>query len=156
MTPEEFIATIAPAAKASAAKTGIPASFVVAQAALESGWGESKLARFGFNLFGVKADKAWKGNTLTMNTREFLHGEWVAVPASWRKYADWLGCLDDHAAFLLGNPRYKIAFNGKRTGEDFARCIQSCGYATDPDYANKVIAVMRSHNLAELDTQPAG
>ena len=150
MKPDEFIAAISPAAKASAATTKIPASFTVAEAALESGWGSSQLAQEGKNLFGVKADRAWTGQTLTMRTREFIHGQWVLVPAQWRKYADWLGCLEDHAAFLLDNPRYKAAFE-HADGEGFAHVVAAAGYATDPDYANKVCSVITSHGLATLD-----
>jgi flagellum-specific peptidoglycan hydrolase FlgJ len=150
MKPDDFIVAIAPAARISAAKTKIPASFTVAEAALESGWGTSALATGGFNLFGVKADRAWKGMTLTLRTREYIHRQWVMVPALWRKYPDWRGCMDDHAAFLLDNPRYKAAFDHK-DGEEFARAVAAAGYATDPDYANKLCAVIRSHNLAELD-----
>ena len=151
MTPTDFIALIGPAAQASAKASGVPASVTVAQAALESAWGESKLARFGHNLFGVKADKAWTGEILTMQTREFQAGKWVVVPALWRKYADWLACIDDHAAFLRRNKRYTVAF-AATSAESFARALQTAGYATDPDYGNKLVAVMRSHKLAALDT----
>ncbi len=106
MKPQDFIALIGGAAKASAKLSSVPASFTVAQAALESAWGESMLARQGKNLFGVKADLAWQGDVLTINTREFLHGTWVMVPARWRKYTDWQACMDDHAAFLHQNRRY--------------------------------------------------
>lgn len=150
MTPEDFIREIAPAAQESAKKTQIPASFTVAEAALESAWGASMLAKSGFNLFGVKADKSWHGDTLTMNTREYLKGKWVMVPALWRKYPDWLGSIEDHAQFLLTNPRYKPAFNWKR-GEDFAYAVAHAGYATDPDYATKIVSIIRHHNLDTLD-----
>lgn len=151
MTPSAFIALIGPAAQASAKASGVPASVTVAQAALESAWGESKLARFGCNLFGVKADKAWTGEILTMQTREFQAGKWVTVPANWRKYADWLECINDHAAFLRRNKRYSVAF-ASTSAEAFARALQAAGYATDPEYGQKLVAVMRSHNLAALDT----
>ncbi|MEI7954415.1 MAG: glucosaminidase domain-containing protein [Verrucomicrobiota bacterium] len=150
MTPSDFIAAVAPAAQSSAAKTRIPASFTVAEAALESGWGSSRLAAEGFNLFGVKADRSWHGPTLTMHTREFVHCQWVLVPALWRHYPDWEGCIDDHAAFLLGNPRYRPAF-AHTTGEDFARAVAAAGYATDPEYANKLCALIELHHLADLD-----
>ena len=91
MAAKEFIDLVGPAAQACAKVTNVPASFTVAQAALESGWGRSRLAREGKNLFGVKADVSWHGEVLTLNTREFLHGTWVMVPARWRKYADWQG-----------------------------------------------------------------
>lgn len=155
MMPADFIAAIAPAAQASAAKSGVPASFAVAQGALESTWGASKLARFGFNLFGVKADPSWKGPVLALSTHEYIDGHEVSVLARWRQYADWQGSIDDHAAFLRKNPRYAAAFAGARTGEDFARQVAAAGYATDPDYLRKVVSVMRAHNLAALDAVPA-
>jgi len=70
--------------------TGLPASFKVAEAAMESGWGRSQLASQGKKLFGVKADPSCHGDVMTINTREFLHGTWVMVPARWQKYADWM------------------------------------------------------------------
>lgn len=150
MKPEEFIAAIAPAARASMGKTKIPASFVIAEGALESGWGGSRLAAEAKNLFGVKADKAWRGDVLTMRTQEFIKGQWIVETALWRKYANWQGCMDDHAAFLLTNPRYKPAF-ACADATSFARAIQTCGYATDPQYADKILSVMRAHNLAQFD-----
>lgn len=151
MTPAEFIAAITPAAQASAHITGIPASFTIAQGALESSWGNSKLAEQAHNLFGVKADKSWRGATLEMYTREYIKGEWIVVKAMWRKYPDWLACINDHAAFLTGQPRYRLALTGNRTGEDFARQIQIAGYATDPRYADKVISIIRQYKLDQLD-----
>jgi flagellum-specific peptidoglycan hydrolase FlgJ len=151
MTPQEFIAAIAPAAQASAAHTKIPASFTVAQAALESGWGKSQLACEAFNLFGVKADASWHGDVLELPTREFLRGVWVTVPARWRRYPDWLACIDDHAAFLLQNLRYRPAFQWT-SGPEFAKAVQACGYATDPTYSAKIISIIQGRGLAALDT----
>ena len=150
MTPIEFIAAIGPAARASMVKTKVPASFTIAQAALESGWGKSALARQAKNLFGIKADRSWRGEVVTMNTREFLKGRWAMVPARWRKYADWQGCMDDHAAFLLNNRRYQPAF-ACTDGESFARAVAAAGYATDPKYADKIIVLMRVYQLAAFD-----
>jgi len=150
MTPQEFIAAIAPAARASMVKTKIPVSFVIAEGADESGWGGSALAVQARNLFGVKADATWHGDVLTMNTREFLNKQWVMMPAKWRKYPDWQGCMDDHAAFLLKNPRYKPAF-AHADGEGFTLAIQAAGYATDPQYAAKLIALIHQHDLARFD-----
>jgi flagellum-specific peptidoglycan hydrolase FlgJ len=150
MTPSDFIHTIAASAQASMRTTHIPASFVVAEGALESGWGTSELTRDACNLFGVKADPSWCGPVLEMRTREFLHGKWVIVPAMWRKYSNWLGCITDHAAFLLDNPRYKPAFQ-HQDGEGFARAVAAAGYATDPQYASKLIEIINAHGLAALD-----
>jgi len=151
MNAQEFIKLIGPAAQESAKTTGVPASFTVAEAALESGWGASQLASQGKNLFGVKADPAWHGDVLTLNTRECLHGTWVMVPARWRKYADWQACMDDHAAFLHQNRRYAPCF-AYTTGAAFARAVAQVGYATDPDYAAKLVSVIDQHQLTSLDT----
>ena len=150
MKPNDFIAAIAPAARASAGKTKIPASFTIAEAALESGWGSSQLASQGCNLFGVKADRAWTGETLAMRTREFVRGQWVVIPALWRKYPDWLGCIEDHAAFLIRNRRYKTCFDCV-DGKGFARAVAAAGYATDPDYAGKICALIDSHHMDAFD-----
>lgn len=154
MKPDDFIEMLELAARDSAEATGVPASFVVAQAALESGWGSSSLATKGRNLFGVKADKAWKGDILEINTREYLNGKWVFVSAKWRKYQNYLECLNDHAKFLLTNPRYQNAFK-TTNGEEFAKAIAAAGYATDPDYAKKVCSVIHAHKLARLDVKDA-
>lgn len=150
MTPAEFIASIADGASASHKASGVPASITVAQAALESSWGRSALATRANNLFGVKADKAWTGPTITMPTREFLAGKWCVVDARWRRYADVAESIRDHAAFLRNNPRYGPCFKS-RTATDFAYCLQRAGYATDPQYASKLIRIMASHGLASLD-----
>jgi len=99
LKPQDFIDQIAKAAKSVAKQSGVPASLSIAQAALESGWGESGLAKTGNNLFGIKADSRWRGETLTLPTKEFIKGQWVVVPAKWRKYASWQASIDDHAAF---------------------------------------------------------
>lgn len=151
MRPQDiFIANIKDAAVASAATTKIPASFTVAEAALESAWGASLLATQGHNLFGVKADKAWTGDTLSIRTREFMTGAWVFVNALWRKYPDWLGSISDHAAFLMTNKRYAAAFSTTNV-TDFVTAIAKAGYATDPLYAQKILSVIRSNNLEVLD-----
>jgi len=150
VNPSEFIMRLTTAAVASAKAAGVPASITIAQAALESAWGESGLAKTGNNLFGIKADSLWRGQTLTLNTKEFIKGQWVVVPALWRKYPSWQASIDDHAAFLKRNPRYKACFLCT-TAPAFARALAQAGYATDPEYANKLIAVMAKHQLQALD-----
>lgn len=150
MSPEDFIAQIGPPAQASWKLTGIPASFTVAEAALESGWGKSQLAQEAFNLFGVKADPSWHGEVLSLPTREYLHGKWIMVQARWRKYSDWSGSIGDHAAFLRSNPRYSTAFQ-TTDAIAFTRAIAEAGYATDPNYAKKIGDVIHDRNLLALD-----
>lgn len=151
MTPNDFISAVGPAARASMLQTKIPASFVTAEGALESGWGGSQLCTAAYNLFGIKADPSWTGPVFVLPTREYLDGQWVMVQAKWRKYSDWLGSIQDHAEFLLTNPRYKGAF-AYTSGSTFAQAIQACGYATDPNYAAKIISIIKTHNLSTLDS----
>ena len=154
MTPADFIAAIAPAAQASMLATGIPASFTVAEGALESGWGASQLTLQAKNLFGVKADASWHGAVLEMQTREYLRGQWVMVPARWRKYDDWDGCIGDHAAFLRSNQRYSTCFQ-HHDGPGFAAAVAAAGYATDPHYAQLITALITQHGLGALDAAKA-
>jgi len=151
MKPDAFITLIAAGAQESMRATGVPASFTIAQGALESAWGESGLAKSAMNLFGVKADKSWTWPTVTIPTREFKDGKWVTVPALWRKYSSWAECLTDHAKFFIVNKRYAPAFKHTDNAEQFTLAIAAAGYATDPQYAAKVIAVIRSHNLTTFD-----
>ncbi|WP_175787384.1 glycoside hydrolase family 73 protein, partial [Burkholderia anthina] len=108
MTPAQFITAIAPAAQICAAKTRVPASVTIAQAALESSWGARAP---GMNLFGIKADTSWRGPTTPVTTHEVVGGKSIEIVASFRAYSDWQGSIDDHAAFLVSNPRYRGAFS---------------------------------------------
>lgn len=150
MKPADFIAAIAPAAQACQRASGIPASFTIAQAALESSWGGSQLARSGFNLFGVKADESWHGAITMMDTKEFEHGKPVMVPAKWRCYRTWGECLADRAEFFRKNHHYAACFK-ETTGHGWARAVAAAGYATDPDYAEKLIAVIDGRRLTQFD-----
>jgi len=149
MLPKDFIAVIAPVAQQSQLITKIPASFVIADAALESGWGNDAP---GMNLFGVKANSSWHGEIIMESTREFIHGLWVRVNAPFRSYSDWLGSISDHADFLLANPRYKGAF-AYNDGINFANAVAASGYATDPQYAQKLANIINTHNLQQYDTK---
>jgi flagellar protein FlgJ len=150
MLPNDFISAVAPAAQQCMRQSKVFASVTLAQAILESGWGSSGLAQKGFNLFGIKAIGGWTGPTISMPTREVVNGQSITVQAAFRKYPNWLGSIQDHAAFLTGNPRYAAAFKAAN-GEAFATAIAAAGYATDPNYANSLIALMRQHNLAQYD-----
>jgi flagellum-specific peptidoglycan hydrolase FlgJ len=150
MRPADFIFRLTNAAIAGEKFSGVPASITIAQAALESSWGESSLAKAGNNLFGIKADSRWHGDTLTLDTKEFIRSQWVVVPAKWRKYSSWQESLDDHAKFLCQNPRYQSCFLCQTTGA-FARALFQVGYATDPTYAEKLMKLISQHKLQTLD-----
>jgi flagellum-specific peptidoglycan hydrolase FlgJ len=147
MTPSEFISKIRPGADLCEATKGIPSEFTVAQAALESGWGSSKLTLNANNLFGIKADKSWRGSTTMMMTSEYIKGKWIRVPATWRRYDTWADCLLDHADFFHVNSRYKLALEFAHDPRKFAIAVAGAGYATDPDYAEKIIRIIKAHDL---------
>ncbi len=147
MPPTSFIAMLLTGAQECQRATGIPASITIAQAALESSWGERVR---GNNLFGIKADKAWKGKTIDVPTHEVIKGNRIFVVDKFRAYDSWAECIMDRARFLKANPRYAACFR-ETTGEGWAHAMAAAGYATDPDYANKLIAVMKGRKMAQYD-----
>ena len=153
MNPSEFLAAIVPAAIASEKITGISAAFVSAQGALESAWGSSKLVIRANNIFGVKADVRWTGKSLQMLTTEYVKGQPVTVSAMWRKYDTWQDCIDDHAKFFVINGRYKNAILVKDDALKFADAIVKAGYCTDPNYVDKISAVIKAHDLITVCKQ---
>lgn len=158
MTPETFIATYRPYAETSEKETGISAVFVLAQAALESGWGKHAPR---FNFFGVKAGPGWKGLTQLLTTREVHSTATVSYPVivsitprqdgrfayvvkdTFRAYRDAAEAFTDHARFFLANRRYRQALEVKHDPEAFARSIAKAGYATDPMYERTLVSVIR-------------
>ena len=111
---------------------------------VETGWGSHCP---GNNLFGVKASPPWTGPTTTQRTREVIDGQNVIVEAKFRAYPNYQGSIDDHAQFLLTNPRYAGAFK-TTNAVDFTRAVAAAGYATDPNYADTIISVMKAHGLS--------
>lgn len=147
MPPTAFIAMLLPVARECKAKYGIPVSFTIADAALETGWG-SRVQ--GNNLFGVKADAGWHGPVTMIATHEEVKGKLVATTDKFRLYASWDDSIRDHAKFLHDNPRYTPCFR-ETTGEGWARAVAKAGYATDSGYADKLIAIMKGRNMAQYD-----
>lgn len=124
-------------------------SVSIAQAILESGWGKSKLAIEGKNLFGIKG--AYEGKWITLNTREYINNKWITVQANFRKYPSFYESILDHDN-LISNTRYKKV----KVSDDYKeQCIQlqNCGYATDPNYANLLIQLIKENNLTKYDTK---
>lgn len=156
-TPQEFIAALRGPAMILAARTGIPAPVIVAQACLETGFGKwipTDLAtgRYSYNLFGIK----WtgEGDYVSAWTTEYVGGKRVRVVARFRAYRDFQGSLEDYADLLLLGPRYRDCLKAGGDPEAYVRCIAAAGYATDPHYADKVIAIMRKWRLLALAPGP--
>ncbi len=155
-TPEGFVASIWQHAQSAAKELGVDARALVAQAALETGWGKRHIKHAdgstSHNLFGIKAN-GWNGAVARVPTLEFRDGALRRETADFRAYGSYAEAFDDYARFLTENPRYRQALAaGDAAG--FAHGLQAAGYATDPAYAQKILGVLGSPLLADLD-QPA-
>ncbi|WP_321434145.1 glycoside hydrolase family 73 protein [Trichococcus flocculiformis] len=149
----DFIADIAPAAQQMQANYGVHASISIAQAILESDWGESDLSAVYNNLYGMKGDNP--ENTVRLMTSEYYNGEWVTIQANFRVYGSWAESVQDHALLFVNgttwDPDQYAPVLQAATYQEAAQALQDCGYATDPDYAEKLIAVIEQHALYEYD-----
>jgi len=138
----EFMRKMLPHAQAAERATGVPASFILGQAALESGWGRGEIRhRDGspsFNLFGIKAGASWTGDTAQVRTTEYVDGQPVKQAARFRSYGSYAEAFSDYARLLADSPRYSGVVRGATTAESFAGGMQRAGYATDPQYATKL------------------
>ncbi|MDR9852415.1 glycoside hydrolase family 73 protein [Paenibacillus sp. VCA1] len=153
MKQENFIAKIAPLAVADQSKTGVPASLTIAQAALESSWGESRLAAQANNLFGIKGEGP--AGSIRMQTSEYVRGAWVQIFAYFRMYHNWEESMQDHSRLIVNGPagdrRYRDALN--TDGRSAARAVAKAGYATDPQYADKLVQIMDKYGLYQYDAK---
>lgn len=140
-SPQEFISAMMPMAQQAAEQLGVEPRYLVAQAALETGWGKNMLrdAQGGntFNLFGIKAH-GWKGQSAQATTSEFVKGEKVKEQANFRQYGSFEQSFNDYVSFLQSNGRYKEALKVADNPEQYLRELQRAGYATDPQYAQKI------------------
>ena len=143
-SPESFVASMSPYAEKAARALGVDSSLLLAQAALETGWG-SKMVKNSLgnsnNLFNIKADRSWKGDKVATQTLEFHGKTAVKEQASFRSYANFEESFNDYVKFLNENPRYQTALQHQGSSENFIKGIHSAGYATDPNYADKVLRV---------------
>jgi N-acetylmuramoyl-L-alanine amidase len=148
----DFIERVAKTAVDDMKKYGILASLKIAQAILESGWGRSGLATIANALYGIKADSRWSGSVFNTQTQEVYDGvNAVTVNANFRAYDSWEQSITDHTAFLTAGTRY-AAVIGETCHITACRDIHAAGYATDPDYSNKLIRLIEQHNLTDFDT----
>ena len=163
MTNEQksFIERVGKLAAADMQESGVLASLTIAQAILESGWGKSGLTVKANALFGIKAGSSWKGRVYSAKTQECYDGAtFTTVTALFRAYGSWAESVADHSALLTGATRYKAVI-GERDYKTACRAIKAAGYATDPQYADKLIQIIESYGLTAYDgagsaTQPAG
>lgn len=147
----EFVADIWPYAHAASRATGIPAHFMVAQAALETGWGTKQLKNAdgspSYNLFNIKAGSSWNGPTTAQKAvSEFESGGWQSHRAAFRSYGGWGEAFADYAKLLIDNPRYAKVL-GSEDAAGFAQGLKNAGYATDPSYADKLVRIIGGNTL---------
>jgi flagellar protein FlgJ len=144
---DAFVDKLAAPAQAASAATGIPARFIIGQAALESGWGKSEIRKTdgstSHNVFGIKASKDWTGKTVSTVTTEYVNGKPQRTVEKFRAYDSYQEAMTDYANLLKGNPRYAQVINSSRDVNGFANGMQRAGYATDPHYAKKLMSIMQ-------------
>ena len=146
---DTFVRTIWPHAVRAGEKLGVAPEVLVAQSVLETGWGEhvrrSADGSNSFSLFGIKADHRWQGDRISVSTLEFRDGAMQREKAQFRAYDCVAEAFDDYVDFIQSSPRYQSAL--EKTGSDFVESLQDAGYATDPDYADKVGRIQNSESL---------
>lgn len=145
-SPGEFIQELLPVAEDVAKDAGIDPMIMVAQAALETGWGSKVINKengtSSHNLFGIKADHRWDGEKAKVQTTEYREGVRLQSAAYFRAYDSVEDSMRDYVGFLQSDPRYKQALDNGKDPAKYFESLQSAGYATDPNYANKVISIM--------------
>ncbi|MBQ1784929.1 MAG: flagellar assembly peptidoglycan hydrolase FlgJ [Gammaproteobacteria bacterium] len=145
-SPEAFIEAVKPHAQQVAAKLGIPVAVLIAQAALETGWGRKVLADgkggSSNNLFNIKADQRWQGERTQVTALEFEQGVAVQRRSNFRVYQSFAESFQDLQNFLENSSRYEKAMRQTDDPANFLHELQKAGYATDPLYAKKILAVL--------------
>lgn len=144
---DEFIATMLPMAEKAAARIGVDPKVLVAQAALETGWGKSIMraddGSNSHNLFGIKATGNWKGENARAITSEFRDGQMVKETADFRSYDSYEDSFHDLVSLLQNNDRYQGVVKSADNPEQFVKELQKAGYATDPNYASKISSIAK-------------
>ena len=148
---QRFRATMGSHAEEAARLTGLPSSFILGQAALESGWGSRQIAAAdgtpSHNLFGIKAGPGWKGKVVETTTTEYVQGVPQKKVARFRAYDSYADAFRDYASLLTRSSRYERVLSQGQTLDGFTQGMQKAGYASDPAYAAKLARVIR-HTLA--------
>ncbi|WP_338579368.1 flagellar assembly peptidoglycan hydrolase FlgJ [Pseudomonas sp. ML2-2023-6] len=146
-SPDAFVATMLPMAQQAAARIGVDPLYLVAQAALETGWGKSVMRQqdgsSSHNLFGIKATGSWQGAQARAITSEFKGGQMVKETADFRSYDSYQDSFHDLVTLLQSNNRYKEVLSAADKPEQFVRELQKAGYATDPEYASKISQIAK-------------
>jgi flagellar protein FlgJ len=153
LSPEQFVKELWPCAEEAGKELGVDPRHLLAQAALETGWGKSlpcdANGKTSFNLFGIKAGDSWSGDSVSVRTLEFEGGVPMPKVAKFRSYDSAADSFRDYVALLRDNPRYAEALNTGSDTDAFANALQRGGYATDPAYAQKISAISQNLRISE-------
>jgi len=155
---EDFVNRLRPYAEIAAKELGVEANVLLSQAALETGWGKSVIkasdGSSSYNLFNIKANKSWKGAQQKVETIEYKDGVARKEMAGFRAYSSYQESFNDYVNFIKTNPRYRTAIKMAGKPERYMHELQQAGYATDPNYAKKVMKIYQSKVVANqvLDT----
>ncbi len=159
-SPEQFVRELLPVAEKVAEQSGINPRLMIAQAALETGWGRHMIEGDGgspsFNLFGIKADSRWQGESVNIATTEFREGVPMNERAAFRAYPDYEASFRDYVSFLESNPRYRDVLAAADNPDEFADRLQQAGYATDPNYGAKIRRIMNNDSMTTLSMGSRG
>jgi len=164
-TPEQFVQKLWPMAEKAAEKLGVTPEIILSQAALETGWGKHVITegkKSSFNLFNIKADQNWQGKRMEKTSMEYIHGKPMQQKSDFRAYHSFAQSFADYADFIQNNPRYKMKpeqslHRSIRTviqDSDYINTLHKAGYATDPDYSNKVLRVLNSDVIQNQRQNP--
>jgi len=152
-SPEEFTQHILPYAQKAAKELGVSPLVLVSQAALETGWGKAitrhQDGSSSFNLFNIKADNRWNGDHVIKSTLEYDNGLAKREKASFRAYDSYADSFDDYVDFLRTNSRYEHAIRNQGNDKLFIQDLHKAGYATDPNYADKVLNILKRDSMQE-------
>ncbi|MFD2168124.1 flagellar assembly peptidoglycan hydrolase FlgJ [Thalassotalea euphylliae] len=146
--PKDFVTALTEPAKQAQRKLGVPFEVVIAQAALETGWGKKVIQKndgsSSNNLFNIKADKRWAGDKTNKDTLEFENGALIKKNEPFRVYDSLKDSVQDYISFLSSGSRYQDALSKPDNVEHFLQGLQKAGYATDPKYAEKILGTLKT------------
>lgn len=153
-TQENFVMMLKPHAEKAAAELNINPDVLIAQVALETGWGKhvihDKRGQNSFNLFNIKAGSQWQGDKVNVSTLEFRDGIAANEKADFRKYTNYAESFSDYVKFMKNNSRYAEVLEKGNDSAAYADALQSAGYATDPEYAKKIKRLLNSDVIKSL------
>lgn len=156
-SPQEFLQRLAPYAQQAADQASVSPATVLAQAALETGWGQHVISTpeggSSNNVFNIKADTGWTGAKVNTQTHEYEQGERTSEQAQFRAYGSVAESFHDYVNFLQSNPRYQKALEAGRDAVQFAEELQQAGYATDPEYASKLKRIINGDAMKMIRQQ---